>query len=163
VPAIASARRPARSLAAKKPRAQLRTIGFAPIGAPDRSTTAEPGPVAGTTTNPAIAPADRAQAAEPSDHGVAKLGENVAKLEENKDKLDEKSRVTKKKHTRRASVVQVYQLPDGRQVVMRSRTGNDIRQAYGAAFDPWGNNFTNAPRFGGRIHVARPGFFGAPF
>jgi hypothetical protein len=60
-------------------------------------------------------------------------------------------------------VAQVYQLPDGRQVVVRSRTGNDIRQAYGAAFDPWGSNITNAPQFSRRIHVARPGFFGAPF
>ena len=132
-----------------KRRAQLRTIGLAPIGAPNRSTTAEPGPVVGSAANGAIAPVDRAQAAEPSDRGVAKL--------------DEKSRVAKKKQTRRTSVVQVYDLPDGRKVVVRSRTGNDARQADGADFDPSGNNFTTVPRFGHGIHVARPGLFEAPF
>ncbi len=91
---------------------------------------------------------DRAQAAEPSDRGVAKLEEN---------KLDEKSRVAKKKQTRRTSVVQVYELPDGRQVVVRSRTGNDARLADGPDFDPSGNNFTTVPRFGRGVHVARPG------
>jgi hypothetical protein len=154
-PAITPGRRPARSLAATKPRAQLRTIGFAPIGAPDRSMTAEPGPVAGSAAHPAITPVDRAQAAVPSDRGVAKLEENK--------KLDEKSRVAKKKQTHRNSVVQIYELPDGREVVVRSRTRNDTRSADGAHFDPWGNNVTTAPRFGRGIHVARPGLFGAPF
>jgi hypothetical protein len=154
-PAITPGRRPARSLAATKPRAQLRTIGLAPIGAPDRSTTAEPGPVAGPAAHPAITPVDRAQAAVPSDRGVAKLEENK--------KPDEKSRVAKKKQTRRNSVVQVYELPDGRQVVVRGRAGNDTRSADGADFDPWGNNVATAPRFGRGIHVARPGLFGAPF
>jgi hypothetical protein len=137
-----------RSVAMKR-RAQLRTIGLAPIGASNRSTIAEPGSVAGSAANAAIAPVDRAQAAEPSDRGVAKL--------------EEKSRVAKKKQTRRTSVVQVYELPDGRQVVVRSRTGNDARLADGADFDPSGNNFTTVPRFGRGIHVARPGLFGAPF
>jgi hypothetical protein len=141
--------RPTPRSVAMKRRAQLRTIGLAPIGAPNRSTIAEPGSVAGSAANGAIAPVDRAQAAEPSDRGVAKL--------------EEKSRVAKKKQTRRTSVVQVYELPDGRQVVARSRTGNDARQADGADFDPSGNNFTTVPRFGRGIHVARPGLFGAPF
>jgi hypothetical protein len=153
-PAINPGRRPARSLAATKARAQLRTIGLAPIGAPNRSTTAELEPV-GSPAHAAIAPVDRAQAAVPSDRGVAKL-------EEDKNKLDEKSRVAKKK-TRRAAVVQVYEMPDGRQVVVHSRTRSDIRQAYGAAFDPWGNNSTSVPRFGRGIRVARPALFGAPF
>jgi hypothetical protein len=146
--------RPTPRSVAMKRRAQLRTIGLAPIGASNRSTTAEPGSVAGSAANAAIALVDRAQAAEPSDRGVAKLEEN---------KLDEKSRGAKKKQTRRTSVVQVYELPDGRQVVVRSRTGNDARQADGADFDPSGNNFTTVPRFGRGIHVARPGLFGAPF
>ena len=141
--------RPTPRSVAMKRRAQLRTIGLAPIGAPNRSMTAEPGSVAGSAANAAIASVDRAQAAEPSDRGVAKL--------------EEKSRVAKKKQTRRTSVVQVYDLPDGRQVVVRSRTGNDTRQADGADFDPSGNNFTTVPRFGRGIHVARPGLFGAPF
>jgi hypothetical protein len=141
--------RPTPRSVAMKRRAQLRTIGLAPIGAPNRSATAELGPVAGSAANAAIAPVDRAQAAEPSDRGVAKL--------------EEKSRVAKKKQTRRTSVVQVYELPDGRQVVVRSRTGNDTRQADGADFDPSGNNFTTAPRFGRGIHMARPGLFGTPF
>jgi hypothetical protein len=144
----ASGRPTPRSVAMKR-RAQLRTIGLAPIGASNRSTIAEPGSVAGSAANAAIAPVDRAQAAEPSDRGVAKL--------------EEKSRVAKKKQTRRTSVVQVYDLPDGRQVVARNRTGNDARQADGADFDPSGNNFTTVPRFGRGIHVARPGLFGPPF
>lgn len=144
----ASGRPTPRSVAMKR-RAQLRTIGLAPIGAPNRSTIAEPGSVAGSVANAAIAPVDRAQAAGPSDRSVAKL--------------EEKSRVAKKKQTRRTSVVQVYELPDGRQVVVRSRAGNDTRQADGADFDPSGNNFTTVPRFGRGIHVARPGLFGAPF
>ena len=146
--------RPTPRSVAMKRRAQLRTIGLAPIGASNRSTIAEPGFVAGSAANAAIAPVDRAQAAEPSDRGVAKLEEN---------KLDEKSRGAKKKQTRRTSVVQVYDLPDGRKVVVRSRTENDARQADGADFDPSGNNFTTVPRFGRGVHVARPGLFGAPF
>ena len=141
--------RPTPRSVAMKRRAQLRTIGLAPIGAPNRSMTTEPGSVAGSAANAAIASVDRAQAAEPSDRGVAKL--------------EEKSRVAKKKQTRRTSVVQVYDLPDGRKVVVRSRTENDARQADGADFDPSGNNFTTVPRFGRGIHVARPGLFGAPF
>ena len=71
-------------LRATKARAQLRTIGLAPIGAPVRSTIEE-GHSTVSTATPAIAPADRAQA--------------IAKPVENKP--DEKSRIAKKKQTRR--------------------------------------------------------------
>jgi hypothetical protein len=89
-------RRPAQTRAATKTRAQLRTIGLAPIGAPDRVATGQAG-VLTSTAIPAIAPADRAQAAKPSDRGVTKLEEK---------KLDEKSRVARKKQARRANVAQ---------------------------------------------------------
>jgi hypothetical protein len=137
-PAINAGHRQAR---AARPRAQLQTIGLAPIGAPDRSATPEPAPVA--TANPVIAPTDRAQAAAPPDNGATKL-------EENKNKPEEKTRVVKKKRAHRTSVAQVYQLPDGRQVVMRGRVG-------GADFGSWGNYY------GRPIHMARPWFFGSPF
>ena len=142
-PAINAGHRQARVTAATRPRAQLQTIGLAPIGAPDRSAIAEPAPVAGATANPVIAATDRAPAAAPPDNGATKL-------EENKNKPEEKSRVAKKKRAHRSSVAQVYQLPDGRQVVMRGRVG-------GADFGSWGNNY------GRGIHVARPWFFGSPF
>jgi len=132
-PAINAGHRQARVTAATRPRAQLQTIGLAPIGAPDRSAIAEPAPVAGATANPVIAATDRAPAAAPPDNGATKL-------EENKNKPEEKSRVAKKKRAHRSSVAQVYQLPDGRQVVMRGRVG-------GADFGSWGNNY------GRGIHV----------
>ena len=138
--AITAGQRQARSA---KPRAQLQTIGLAPIGAPDRSAIAEAAPFAGSAANPVIASADQAQVAGPGDRGAAKL-------EENKNKPEEKSRVAKKKRTPRASVAQVYQLPDGRQVVVRGRVGT-------ADFGAWGNNFDR------RVHMARPWFFGSPF
>src|SRR4029077_12254074 len=69
--------RPTPRSVAMKRRAQLRTIGLAPIGAPNRSAIAEPGSVAGSAANAAIAFVDRAQAAEPSDRGVAKLEEKT--------------------------------------------------------------------------------------
>ena len=142
-PAINAGHRQARVTAATRPRAQLQTIGLAPIGTPDRSVMAEPAPVAGATANPVIAATDRALAAAPPDNGATKL-------EENKNKPEEKSQVAKKKRAHRTSVAQVYQLPDGRQVVMRGRVG-------GADFGSWGNNY------GRTIHVARPWFFGSPF
>jgi len=140
-PAINAGHRQARATAATRPRAQLQTIGLAPIGTPDRSAIAEPAPVAGATANPVIAATDRALAAAPPDNGATKL-------EENKSKPEEKLRVVKKKKAHRTSVAQVYQLPDGRQVVMRGRVG-------GADFGSWD--------YGRRIHVARPWFFGSPF
>jgi hypothetical protein len=135
-----------------KPRAQLRTIGLAPIGAPVRSTIEEARNATSTAT-PAIAPADRAQAAGPSDRGVVKPGEN---------KPDEKSRIAKKKQIRRAAAAQVYELPDGRQVVVQS-SRNDTRRTGGTGPDQRDNNLNNAPRFGGRARVAWPGSSGAPF
>jgi hypothetical protein len=134
-PALKAGRRSARLLTGTKPRAQLRTIGLAPIGAANRSTTTGPVPNAGSAANPVIAPVDHAQAAEPS-------GRGVAKLEENK-KLDEKSRVAKRKPTRSNPAAQVYVLPDGRPVLVRPAREN---------------NFTNVQRFGRRTFG-----FGAPF
>jgi hypothetical protein len=138
-------RPPARSPAAKR-RVQPSAIGLALLGAPDRSAIAEP--AAGSAANPAIAPADRpSQAAPPSDRGVAKLEEN--KPEELKP--DKKSRVAKKRRTHSAPAVQVYQLPDGRQVVVRG-------QANGVNLDLWGNSFANVTRSGRRVQAARPWF-----
>ena len=87
------------------------------------------------------------------DHGPAKFDEN---------KLDQKPRAAKKKLARSAPAVQVYQLPDGRQVVVRRLTRNDTRHADGADFDPR-DNFMNEPRSGRGVHVARPGLFETPF
>jgi hypothetical protein len=129
---------------AAKPRSPPQTIGLAPIGATDRSAIVEPPPVAGPA-----APAPGVQAAA----DVAGIDVTPAKVDENKL---EKPRVAKKKAARSAPSMQIYEMPDGRQVWMRRPSRTDSRQAGGAGFDPWG--FHEVPRSGQRF-VARPGLF----
>lgn len=141
----------ARSVITKR-RMLSKTVGLVPIGARGESVITEPRPFAGSAAGPAVASRDQSAgaAAEPMDGGFPKLAEN---------KLREKPHVAKKRSVRSASTFQVYELPDGRQVVMRRPGRNDA-----AASDPGNNSFTNGPRFGRPIHVARPGFFfDAPF
>jgi hypothetical protein len=135
-----------------KRRMLSKTIGRIPIGSLGQSTIAEPQPFASPAGSPAVASAGQSAipAAGPADGGPPKLAEN---------KLREKPRAAKRRSVRSAPVFQVYESPDGRPVVMRRQGRNDA-----AASDPWNNNFTNGPRFGRRIHVARPAFFfEAPF
>jgi hypothetical protein len=135
------------SAPAVKPRTPPQTIGLAPIGTTDRSAMAEPQAAA----EPAPAPAEHAQAAAEA----APVDLTPAKVDESKL---EKPRA-KKKVARSAPAVQVYEMPDGRQVVVRRPTRNDSRYADGAGSDPWG---FRVPRAGQRF-VARPGLFEAPF
>jgi hypothetical protein len=125
-----------------KPQLQPQTIGLAPIGTTVPPAMAKPPLFAGSAPNSSITPGEHVQVAAeatPIDRIVAKL--------------DEKPRVAKKKPV---SAVQVYELPDGRQVTVRRPTKPDT-----AGFDPWG--FRGAPWSERRVRMARPGPFGAPF
>jgi hypothetical protein len=126
------------------------TVGFAPIGvadrfmATDRFTTAESWP--GAAADSAI----------PRQAQTTPAGGEVSTPIDRTPKLDEKSQVAKKKPVRSASA-------DGRHGhgVGASPHQKRRRQAESADFVPW-DIFMSVPRPGRRVHIARPGPFGAP-
>jgi len=147
VPAAAiDAGRAIAGISESKPRPQPQTIGAAPIGfAADRITRPDRSP---TPALPAMADARTVMEAA-----------DTSRSEQVPAKAEEKSKGTKKKSAHRAPAVQVYTLPDGRQVAVRSA----VRNAYGyvntGAFQPW-DSFGNVPRQGRRAQSARPAPFG---
>jgi hypothetical protein len=120
-------------------------IGFVPLGAANRFTTPDKfvTPVSAVVADARMAPA-AADAAPP---------------EQAPAKLDQKSKVAKKKSAHRAPAVQVYTLPDGRQVAVRRAVRNAYGYVDGGAFQAW-DSFGSAPRQGRRAQSARPGPFG---
>jgi hypothetical protein len=151
-PPVIEAGRALSGLSTSRPRPQ--TVGSAPIGFV---------PLGGA--NPVIAPDTFPT---PASHAVADArsarqpAEDAAPPEPAAAKPDAK-RHAKKKLAHRAPAVQVYELPDGRQVAVR----RSVRTAYGYAgdrgfqsgFQSWGN-FAGVSRQGRRSQYARSEPFG---
>jgi len=159
--AVNAGRPTTRSFAART-RVKPHTLGLVPLGAPDRSAIAESPRVAAAEANSVTAPVDESTQvpAARSDHSSVKPEE---------DKLREKSRVAKRKPARGSTTIQVYDLPDGRRLVVgpvkndRGRVGGtDFGRAGGTDFDGR-DDLAPVPRAGPRIRVAWPWFFGMPF
>ena len=130
-----------------RPQPQTQTIGAAPIGfAARRITTPDRSP---TPASPVLV----------ADARTLMAAAEATAPEQAPAKPEEKSKGAKKKSAHRAPAVQVYTLPDGRQVAVRSA----MRSAYGyvdrGAFQPW-DSFGSVPRQGRRAQSARPGPFG---
>ena len=156
-----NASRPTRSFAAKS-QVKPHTLGPVSIGAPDRSAITGPRRVAGADASLVVEPADQSTPVPPerSDRGAVKPEEN---------RLREKSRVANRKPARGSTTIQVYDLPDGRRLVV-GPVRNDSGRAGGTDFGrPGGTDFDGrddvapVPRVGPRIRVAWPWFFGMPF
>jgi hypothetical protein len=147
VPAAAiDAGRAIAGISESKPRPQPQTIGAAPIGfVAERITTRDRST---TPASPAVAGARTAMAAA-----------EATAPEQAPAKPEEKSKGAKKKSAHRAPAVQVYTLPDGRQVEVRSAVRNAYGYVNGGAFQPW-DSFGSAPRQGRRAQSARPAPFG---
>jgi hypothetical protein len=123
------------------------TIGLSPNGMYDLPTLVNPQPIAGFASNSSIAPGEHAQTAA-----------QAAPIDRVPVKLNERTPIAKKKS---AAAVQVYALADGRQVTLRRPASINSKHADTAGFDPWG--LRDLPWSGDRVHLARPGSFGAPF
>jgi hypothetical protein len=134
---------------ATKPRPQTvgsAPIGFVPIGGANPITTPD---TFTTPASPAVADSRTAPQA----------AAEAAPPEQAPAKPDAKPHVAKKKFAHRAPAVQVYELPDGRQVTVR----RSVRTAYGYAedrgFQSW-DSFGAAPRQGRRSRFFQWGTFG---
>jgi hypothetical protein len=147
VPAAAiDAGRAIAGISESRPRPQPQTIGAAPIGfAADRMMTPDR---SATPVSPAVADARTVMAAA-----------DAAPLERPPAKPEEKSKGAKKKSVHRAPAVQVYELPDGRQVAVRRAVGTAYGYAENRGFQPW-DSFGSVARQGRRAQFAQPGPFG---
>lgn len=144
------------------------TTGFAPISVadhiavPDRFVVAQAEPVdtvASAGTEPTTATNLIAPASSPvADARTAATDSGPAPV----DRRAATSQTANKKPARSTTVVQFYQLSDGRQITVRRPAAADTNSA-GTPFEPWDRSIATARPEQRHIRLARPVPFDPPF